>query len=244
VGVNLEYPGYSTVVMPEALKAREAMPPYLQSKLAVIIDQLALNPKALENWSKKIGKNTYLYEHPDSSFQITYRLNEDHDPKDITFIHFAAPKFVVKRTLFISYSHEDAKWLERLRKFLVHLEDEDISIWDDRKLNAGVQWQDEIQKALTDARAAVLLISQDFLNSKFIKTEELPTLLEKAKSEGLLIFWVPVRPSTVLIDENPIVKFQAAVEKPEVALSKLRKPEWEEQLTFIRQKIGAALGLA
>lgn len=240
---NQEYQGYSIKVTPEALAARREMSDDLQEKLTSITDQLAFDPHTFENSTRSVSKNTYIYEHPDPAFQITYQLKEDIAPKELTFVHFAVLKIVVKRLLFISYSHADKKWLDQLRKFLVHFEDQDISIWDDRQINAGAQWKDEIQKALRDAKAAVLLISQDFLNSKFIKTEELPALLEKAKSDGLLIFWVPVRPSTVLVDQSPILNFQAAIERPEVALSALSKAKWELQLISVREKIGTALGL-
>lgn len=52
----------------------------------------------------------------------------------------------VRRKVFISYSHADAKWLERLRVHLKPLEREGIiELWVDTKIQAGMRWKEEIQ---------------------------------------------------------------------------------------------------
>ena len=104
---------------------------------------------------------------------------------------------------------------------------------------AGSRWREEIAKALAVARAALLLVSQDFLNSDFITREELPELLKKAEKEGLKIFWVPLRPSTV--KDSPLAAFQSAVDDPSVPISRLRKAKREELFLRIYQKLSAAM---
>ncbi len=82
--------------------------------------------------------------------------------------------------IFISYSHKDEKWKDRLVKQLEVLQIKgDVEAWDDRRIKAGEDWYVEIQKALKHADAAVLLVSADFLTSGFILTEEVPTLLKQ-----------------------------------------------------------------
>ena len=82
--------------------------------------------------------------------------------------------------IFISYSHKDQEWLERINtalKPLVH--GEIITVWDDRNIPPGSNWLDEINNAIASARIAVLLVSQAFLALTFIHRNELPDLLKR-----------------------------------------------------------------
>lgn len=98
--------------------------------------------------------------------------------------------------VFISYSHEDKKWLERLQKHLKPMERQGIvDRWDDTRIDAGQEWKEEIKKAIDEAKVAVLLISADFLASDFIAENELPPLLSAAKKDGLVVLPVILSPS-------------------------------------------------
>src|SRR3954465_12543236 len=66
--------------------------------------------------------------------------------------------------VFISYSHTDQEWLERLKRHLKPLVREGrLDCWDDTHIRPGDDWKKEIRTALDTAQAAVLLISADFL---------------------------------------------------------------------------------
>jgi len=100
-----------------------------------------------------------------------------------------------KPTVFISYSHEDEEWKDRLVTHLGVLERQGIlDLWDDRRIGAGEDWYEEIQEAINRASVAILMVSANFLTSKFILSEEVPRLLERRKKEGLRIFPVIVKP--------------------------------------------------
>jgi hypothetical protein len=102
----------------------------------------------------------------------------------------------LRTKVFISYSREDQPWLERLQVHLKPLEREGvIDRWDDTRITAGQKWKTEIQKALDQARVAVLLISADFLASDFIADDELPPLLSAAANEGLVVLPIILSPS-------------------------------------------------
>lgn len=94
--------------------------------------------------------------------------------------------------LFISYAHADMRpenWLARLQLYLSQARRSDgIDFWDDSRLKPGSRWQDEIERALGDATAAVLLIGPAFLGSSFINDVELPRILEGRRTKGTGVF--------------------------------------------------------
>ena len=137
--------------------------------------------------------------------------------------------------VFISYSHKDKDWLDRLQTTLKPLvRNGALTVWADTQIRAGDKWKEEIEAALSRAKIAVLLVSQDFLASDFIANEELPPLLEAAEKEGLTIFWVPVTAS--LYEETDIAKYQAAHD-PNAPLDGLAEPELNVALVAIGKKI-------
>ena len=102
---------------------------------------------------------------------------------------------MTKPTVFISYSHKDEVWKDRLVTHLGVLQQEGIlDIWDDRRIGAGEDWYQKIQEAIARASVAVLLVSADFLTSKFILFEEVPRLLEQRDKEGMRVFPVIIKP--------------------------------------------------
>ncbi|MFT3891789.1 MAG: TIR domain-containing protein [Anaerolineales bacterium] len=98
-------------------------------------------------------------------------------------------------SIFISYSHKDEEWKDRVITQLRVLEMEEmLNVWDDRRIEAGDNWYPEIEKALNAASIAVLLISANFLTSKFIKTEEVSRLLDRRAKEGIRVIPLIVKP--------------------------------------------------
>ena len=95
--------------------------------------------------------------------------------------------------VFVSYSHKDEKWLERVQVHLKPLaRNGKLELWDDTRLRGGEGWRHEIKVAMDRADVAVLLISADFCASDFIAMDELPPLLNAANERGLVILGVHI----------------------------------------------------
>jgi hypothetical protein len=97
-------------------------------------------------------------------------------------------------TVFISYSHKDEEWKDRLLTHLDSLQMEDVRAWSDRQIGAGNDWYQEIRQAMDAASVAILMVSASFLSSEFIMKEEVPHLLKRQDEENLRIFPIIVTP--------------------------------------------------
>ena len=79
--------------------------------------------------------------------------------------------------VFVSYSREDAEWMQR---FVKMLEPErrrlGLEVWFDTAIATGREWRADIDAAITRADVALLLVSAEFLASDFIMDVELPAL--------------------------------------------------------------------
>src|SRR5689334_20238890 len=107
-------------------------------------------------------------------------------------------------SIFISYSRTDSKFVDRLEE---DLKQHGFSTWvDRRKIEGGQNWTDELQKALDRCQVCLVIISQEAVDSKWVKME-----YRYALSKGKTVIPVNHRPTNqVLIDLNPIqwVNFQ------------------------------------
>jgi TIR domain len=147
----------------------------------------------------------------------------------------------IRDHVFISYAHQDMQWKTRL---LTHLAPiirvERLSVWDDAQIPPGAKWQDEISKALSRARAAILLVSPYFLASRFIAENELPPLLRAAEEDGLRILWISVSASHYEI--TPIGQYQALNDPSHPLDVHVRSPSrLNAELVTIAKQIVASL---
>lgn len=99
--------------------------------------------------------------------------------------------------IFISYSHKDKEWKDRIVTFMQCMKQQnqfDYTTWDDGEIHLGDEWSNIIQSMIEKSKIAILVVSPDFLSSKFINETELTWLLNQRDIGELAIVPLIVRP--------------------------------------------------
>ena len=150
-------------------------------------------------------------------------------------------KMEEKHSIFISYSHKDAKWLELVKIHMKPLERYyGIDEWDDQKLRTSDKWKEEISKALNNATIAVLLFSANFMASDFIINNELQPLLKNARDGGVRIMPVMVSPCATF-EESGLSDYQAS-NGPDKTLIEMSDGEVHRTLKKLVEDIKSFIG--
>jgi len=138
------------------------------------------------------------------------------------------------KNIFISYSHKDVEYMDRI---LIHLKplEKEIDVWVDKKIKAGDKWKEKLEKALQDSNVAVLLLSADYLASDFIVRNELPSLLKNATKKGTLIIPVIIKPCRFTRDSN--LNIYQAINEPKESIISLNENKREEIYDKVAERI-------
>lgn len=233
-----EFPQYGSIEAPAAQQARKSLPTEIQLGLQDILYEICLDPKRYPDRLTPFSRDGRIqtYSNPAPPLDLTIEIV---DEESRIYVLQYATRLDVKKTVFISYSHEDTEWLERLRTNLRLLERKGlIEIWDDSAINPGDRWRDEIEAALQKSKVAVLLVSQNFAASEFILEEELPFVLESAKKKSVQLLWVAL--SSAPFDDIGVGEYQA-LNDPNEPLDSLESGALNQELTRIYERIKAAI---
>ncbi len=161
------------------------------------------------------------------------------NPKGYLFSEISA-KRKSKNNVFISYSHRDKEYLDRLMIHLRPLEKEGlIDLWVDTRIRPGDIWKKEIESALEQSTVAVLLVSADFLASDFITENELPPLLRNAEQAGTRILPLILKPCRFTRDKN-LRHFQA-INDPSETLIQITEADQEYLYDSVAREIESTL---
>ena len=102
--------------------------------------------------------------------------------------------------VFLSYSHDDQDWRRKFMQMLVPLvRNRGLELWDDTHIPVGDDWRRNIDDGVRRAGAALLLVTDSYLASRFIMEEELPALI----AHGVRL--VPVLVEDCLWDCEPLL---------------------------------------
>ena len=66
-------------------------------------------------------------------------------------------------------------------------------MWTDRNIRAGAEWSQTIETALESSQIVILIVSESFLSSEYIKNVELKRALDAADEGKKTVLWVYAR---------------------------------------------------
>jgi TIR domain len=101
-----------------------------------------------------------------------------------------------KVKIFISYSHVDERFKDRLVVSLSQLKREElIEIWTDRDIMLGELWDKKIKVKLEEANLILLLISPDFIASEYCYDFEMRQAMDRSETGKARVIPILLRPS-------------------------------------------------
>jgi Tfp pilus assembly protein PilF len=97
--------------------------------------------------------------------------------------------------VFFSYSRADKRLRDQLDVHLSSLKRRGvISSWHDRQIEAGSEWEEEIDRHMQTADIILLLISPDFVASDYCHEIELPIAMARHEAEDACVVPILLRP--------------------------------------------------
>ena len=70
-----------------------------------------------------------------------------------------------------------------------------ITIWSDTNINAGTEWEEEINKHLNTADVILLLVSSDFMASEYCYSKEMKRAMERHERREARVIPILLRPT-------------------------------------------------
>ena len=132
-------------------------------------------------------------------------------------------------SVFLSYSRKDEKLKDLLNKKLFALKRTGkISVWHDKEIEGGSEWEKTIKEELKNADIILLLISPAFIASEYIMKVELQYALEKHELGKSKV--IPVFLRKVNTEGMPFEKLQGYISKERPIAS---FPEKEREKAFL-----------
>jgi hypothetical protein len=135
--------------------------------------------------------------------------------------------------IFYCYAHEDRALRDLIDKHLSGLKRQGhVVVWYDREIQAGMEWEREIERRLSMAHIILLLVSADFMSSDYCYGKEMQRALEMHEQGKVRVLPILLRP--VDWQDAPFAKLQI------LPTGALPITEWQNQdkaLADIAQQI-------
>lgn len=127
---------------------------------------------------------------------------------------------MTRNKIFVSFAHgEDQAFFDDL---MVHLKPwharDIVHVWTDQDIRPSADWHRKIQETIDSTAVAVLLVSQYFMASDYIRKHEVPPLLKACEEGKVALTCLHLRPTHV--DSLPFKVTMDDGENSEILLSK------------------------
>lgn len=99
------------------------------------------------------------------------------------------------KRVFVSYSHQNTEWLNRLKPHLSGLQrSNEIETWTDHAIIPGDEWDQAIKDSMLNADVFILMLSASFIASNYIWDIELKGAFEKYTKEKKMVIPILIEP--------------------------------------------------
>ncbi len=156
-----------------------------------------------------------------------YELND--------FREHLVDSYLMKK-VFVSYSKADVEFLNQLVIHLSLLQRENlISVWHDRKLEPGVEWDAKIKEELSSSDLIIFLLSPEFIATDYIWNIELNLALQQFHKRDACIVPVVVRPCQWKL--LPLSKFAMPIKDLVISTSPNQDQAWVDVVDKLKEII-------
>lgn len=101
---------------------------------------------------------------------------------------------IMAKRIFLSYSHKDETFKDELDVHLATLKRTGlVEVWHDRRIEAGTDWDATIHEELEKADIILLLVSANFIASKYIWEVEIEQAMRRHREGSARVIPVFVR---------------------------------------------------
>jgi len=196
-------------IKPPAVRVRRTNRQLFLDKLKTLSgdDQKLINNRSLRtalNWEEEL----YTRTKEELVLQGSIIAGRGGPGGAVSLAAISGEKSPAPLNVFISYSHLDEQIKDELVKHLLPLQRMAlIAGWHDRKIQPGDKWEGVITKNLNSADIYILLISIDFINSKYCYDIEMDKALEREAAGNAII--IPVIVRGCMWRSTPFRHFQA-----------------------------------
>ncbi|HYV47227.1 MAG TPA: COR domain-containing protein [Myxococcaceae bacterium] len=144
--------------------------------------------------------------------------------------------------VFISYSHKDEVFRNELETHLTLLQRQGlISMWTDRRIAPGDDWETSIDERIATADIVLLLVSADFLASDYCYRQEMSRALRRHEAGEARV--IPIIIRDVAWKIAPFAELQALPPDEAVASAQNRDTAWRQVAEGIEAVVKETLGM-
>jgi len=151
-----------------------------------------------------------------------------------------APHDPTPMRVFCSYSSKDEVFQHQLKTHVATLERQGLlTMWRDSEIEPGDEWDAEIRKQLDASQIILLLLSPDFLESKYIWEKEVHRAMQRHEERTASVIPIIVRPCDW--KHEPLINKLQALPKGVLEISRWedRDQAWQDVVDGLRRVVAS-----